>query len=247
MLIKIRAVALRTVPHNDKASILTVWSAEKGRLALLLSAGNTAESRRRRALTMPMSLFEGVVNLRHDSNINRLHEIKAWSPDGFSADVSFHPIRSTVALFLSEVLNVVTREEDADPALWKLITETVPVIARGDSGVLANLPVSFLVRVAQVLGIAPDMERVKKGLYFDMVEGVFRNTLPTHNFALSAAETKLMLLMAHASHGYDKLGHIKLNRKERALFLEKAIQYFTLHHYPVNKLKSLEILRTVFD
>lgn len=241
----ILAVALRTVRHNDRSSILTVWSPTVGRLSLVMPAGNGRESQRRRALTMPMGLIEGVVDIRPGKTVHHLRDIRGWGPAGQRPDVSSHPVRASVALFAAEVLGVVTREGDGDPALWSLVVDTAVRIAGGDALALAYVPLTFLMRLADVIGISPDFHDRRPGFGLDMAEGVFRATRPLHDHWVDADGARLLdMLRTTVGRGRGP-GLMRLSRSVRARLLDGLLDYFTLHQYPLDRLRSLDILRAV--
>lgn len=247
MLTTITAVALRTVRHNDRSSILTAWSGRHGRLSLVMPAGNTKESRRRRALTMPLGLFEGVVNLRDTDTLLQVRDLRAWGPDGVPPDVASHPVRSAVAMFVAEVLTVATREGAADPALWSLIVETVVHIAYSAPATLANLPTAFLVRLAYTLGIAPDMADWQPRHGLDLAEGVFRPTRPTSGQWLPPDQAAFLRTYTEAVRDYGHINKIHLTRTARHNLMNTALRYYSLHHYPMDRLRSLDVLTTIFN
>lgn len=241
----IHAVALRTIKHNERSSILTAWSAELGRVSLLMPAGNGAESRRRRALTMSMALFEGVVDVRPGREIMAVKDLRPWSPAGVPADLTSSPARSTVAMFFAEVLTVVTREGSADEALWRLITETVDCLARSSGRGLANLVPAFLVRLAAVSGIEPDPTAYAKGYGLDMAEGVYRPTRPLHDYWINPADARLIEVFSRMTRRYAHRALIGFERAVRVAMLDGIIKYFTLHNYPLDRLRSLDVLRSL--
>ena len=57
---QLRCVALRTIKYDDRRSIVSAWSEQLGRVSFIVPDGASREARRRRALLMPLSLFEGV-------------------------------------------------------------------------------------------------------------------------------------------------------------------------------------------
>ncbi|MDE6153062.1 MAG: recombination protein O N-terminal domain-containing protein, partial [Muribaculaceae bacterium] len=46
-------IALRTVRHSDRHSILSAYTRQRGRMSFLIPAGNGREATRRRAMLMP--------------------------------------------------------------------------------------------------------------------------------------------------------------------------------------------------
>lgn len=247
MYTSLQAVALRTVRHNDRSSILTAWSPVMGRLSLVMPAGNGPESRRRRALTMPLCLFEGEVDVRPGRELHTVRDIRRCDFSKGASDLASHPVRATVAMFLAEVLSVVTREGDADRRLWSLIVETNGRIATGNGVALSNLPVMFLMRLASCLGIDPDFGEMKSGMGFDMAEGIFRVTRPMHDHWVAPEETRVTAAVWKLAEGYRHISLVRLPRSVRRKILNGIIRYYVLHHYPLDRLRSLDILKTVFD
>lgn len=242
----VTAVALRTVRHNDRASILTAWSPELGRLSLVMPAGNGKESRRRRALTMPLSLFEGVCDIKAGAELHFIKDVRPWHPGGTPLDVAAHPVRATLAMFFSEVLGVVTREGEGDASLWALIVDTARAVSECKSAELANLPAATLLRLASVMGVEPDFGEWRAGMGLDMLEGVFRHTVPLHGYWVDPEAVRLIRTMTMAAENYRHLGILRLSKAVRRKLLDELLRYFALHHYPLDRLKSLDVLKTVF-
>ena len=72
-------IALRNVKYNDRNSILTVYTRQHGRLAMLLPASASAESRRLRALCQPLCRFTCMADIRPTRDIYRMREVRAQS------------------------------------------------------------------------------------------------------------------------------------------------------------------------
>ena len=243
----ILAVALRTVRHNDRTSILTAWSPSQGRLSLVMPAGNGVESRRRRAVTMPLGLFEGVISAARSGTLSRIRDVRTWGPDGYQPDVSSHPVRAAVAMFVAETLSVVTREGDADQLLWQIIIETASLVADAPPTALANVPIMFLLRILRPLGIEPDWHDYVRGKGFDAVDGVFRASAPAHKNWLSGNQARIGAILARAAEGYIHVGLPRLDRSTRNAVLNELIDYFSLHHFPLNRLRSPAVLHALFS
>lgn len=241
------AVALRTIKHNERSSILTAWSAQLGRLSLIMPAGNGAESRRRRALTMPLGLFEGVVDVRPGRELMPVRDVKPWSGLRRPVDLSARPAAASVAMFVAEVIEVVTRPGAGmpDPQLWQLIADTARLLDNAKPNVVAAVPWAFMMQLADVSGIAPDAATYRPGSILDLSEGIFRTTPPLHAYATDNAGARIASVLMRAAHNYSHLGLLHLNRDTRRQLLDSTVQYFTLHHFSLDKLRSLDILRSL--
>lgn len=240
------AVALRTVRHNDKTSILTAWSPTLGRISFAVSAGSGPESRRRRAITMPLGLFEGETEIRKGREVLHIKDLRPRE-NNYMIDILSNPLRSTVAMFIAEVLGVVSREGQPDSLLWTLIEDTVHAVAKCESVALSNLPSAFLMRLSAIQGISPSFDGYSKGMGYDMLDGVFRTTRPLHDNWIDPVKTKLAVTFARASRNYNHLSLLRLPRRVRTEMLDTLLKYFVLHDYPLDRLKSLPVLQTVFS
>ncbi len=247
MYTRITAVALRTIRHNDRSSILTAWSPRLGRLSLLMPAGNGPEARRRRALTMPMALFECEADMRPGRELTAVRDLRPWAPEGLaSPDVSAGPLQASVAMFAAEVLEVATREGAPDAALWELIVVSAYRIAGSRGAEAGALPPAFLMRLAGVLGIEPDIAEWRRGFGLDMREGTFRASRALHDQWIDPAAARVLVTAHRAWAGYDHLGLRVGNRESRARLLDGIVAYFAMHYYRLDRLKSLDVLRAVF-
>lgn len=236
----IHGIALRTVRHNERNDILTLYTAESGRMSVIVSAGTSAASRRRRALTMPLSLVECVVMDRPGRNLNPIRDLRPTLP---LPELHTDPRRMSVAMFTAETLWHILPEGDADKSLWRFLADAVTFLdATPDS--VANFHLALLMGIGHYLGIAPDTASYRPGRIFDMAGGRFLDTPPTaHGHWLEAGD-------AAALHSLQRItltnSHLfEMTRAERQRALDLTLQYYSMHYAPLSRLKSLDILRNV--
>lgn len=233
-------IALRTVKYNDRHSILSAYSREMGRVSFLLPAGNGREASRRRALTMPLTPLECVASVRPDRDI---HTMRDPRPLMVTHTLHSDPVRSAVALFLCEILQVVLRENQEDPALFAFLWEAV---AKLDDPSLnpANFHLCFLSRLGRFIGIEPDADGWAPGRVFDMVEGIFRATPPMHAHYLRPTEAAVVARLSRMT--WDNMSRFRFSRDERNEILDVILRYYTIHYTSMNSLRSLDVLRSLF-
>lgn len=235
----ITAVALRTVKYGESRSILTVWSAQEGRLSLLMPAGTGAESRRRRALTMPLCLFEAAVDVRPDRDIFTARDVRAHR---VLPQLATNPMKVMIAQFLAEVLDVSLREGGVpDPLLWQFLRDSVIALDSMAARQAINFHLNFLVRYATMLGIEPDGGGYTRGDVFDMIDGMFRATPPSHGRYIDSHGARLAHIIINADG--DVISRMALSRADRARLLDVILDYYALHHVDLTRLHTLAILR----
>ncbi len=236
----LHCVALRTIKYNDKHSILSVYSLEMGRLSFLVPAGNGREANRRRALLMPLSIFECVANIKPNSELHTMRDVKISLP---LHGIHSNPMKGTIALFIADVLNVVMRESQSDNATFAFLVEAITRFDVMNEGV-ANFHLCFLYQLGRFIGIEPDISTYQDGAVFDMQEGRFRMTPPLHHKYLSGDDARVVAMMSRIT--FDNMRFYKFNRIQRNNLLDKILEYYTIHYSSLSQMQSLDVLRSLW-
>jgi DNA repair protein RecO (recombination protein O) len=238
----VNCIALRTIKYDDRRSIVTAWSSQLGRLSIAVPAGKGREAQRRRALMMPLSLFEGEVDIRPGREIVSIQDVK---PFVVTSSINNNPIKSVVALFLADVLERILRTNQSDKLLSQFIFESVEYFNSLESPTaIANFHLYFLYALGSYIGIEPDIQSWHKGAIFDLKEGVFRSSAPLHPQYLDPQKAEGIVLLSRMTR--DNLAHIHLNKTERNEMLDRIIDYYTIHLTRLTPLPSLTIVREIF-
>ena len=101
-------VCLRTVPYSDSSAILWGYSRQMGRASFQVPAGHGREARRRRALTMPMSMVECMVNVVPGRSIYTMRDVMPWGAP--SPAVEGDPVKIAIGVFLADLSGSRLRE-----------------------------------------------------------------------------------------------------------------------------------------
>lgn len=239
---ELHCIALRTVRHSDRQSILAAWSRERGRVGIVMPADNGREARRRRALTMPLALFEGIEPSRPCSGeLVRLRELR---PTAVTSSLHSHPVKGSVALFLAEVLDSVLRMAQPEQRLWDFLEASVRALDALSAPVaVANFHLWFLRALATLTGIAPDFGTWRPGAVFDMEEGVFRASAPLHGRYLQPEEALAVRLLGRMTPA--NIAGIRMPRELRSRMLDGILEYYALHGMPAST-RGLDVLRGLF-
>lgn len=231
-------MALRSVAVSDSRTLLAAWSREQGRLTLAFPAGAGREARRRRALSSPLALFEGCVQLRPGKEILSMKDF-APSP-GSPALAPPDAIRNLVAAFLAEVLDSVLRRSAPDASLTDYLFDGARRLAALAPGDVADFHLLFIFGLTRPAGIWPDMSAFAPGAVFDMRDACFRNSPPMHADFLAGDDAALFPALADALAGESRLA---LSRRQRRVALAHILDYLSLHIGGLGNLKSLPILQ----
>ncbi len=241
MLTSIDCIALRTIKYNDRHNILTVYTRQRGRMSLLIGAGSSREANRRRAVTMPLSLVNCIVDLRNDRDIPSVREIRVTRQlAGLHAD----PAKMAMGMFLAEILGIVLSEGDSDENLYNFLSESITSLSDIKQGT-ANFHLAFLYRLGYFLGIQPDISGYREGRVFDLVDSVFRDAPPIHGRYLEATDARALAMLSRMNG--KNLHLFRYSRQQRRQVLTAILDYYSLHYASLSSLNSLEVLRRLFD
>ena len=191
------------------------------------------------ALFQPMFAveIEGIEQPR--ARMHRIREARSLFP---LTSLPFDVRKSTISLFMAEVLYKLIREEEANEPLFDFILDAVYRLDRMDEGI-ANFHLWFLVRLSAFLGFYPGNEYAENHC-FDIRGGLFVPTIPTHRICMDMSCSRLLgeLMKREA----DELQDLRLSRTHRSEFMEAMLAYFGYHFDSIHTVRSIAILREVF-
>lgn len=238
---QLHCIALRTIKYSEKHSILSAYSLEMGRISFLVPAGAGREAVRRRALMMPLGTFECIGDIRPGRDIYTMKEPRATH---VRHGIHSHPVKGAVALFLAEVMSAVLRENQEDMALYAFLEYAIERLDAADAGV-ANFHICFLYGLGRFIGIEPDVSTYREGRVFDMLDGTFRVTPPLHTHYLKQEAATTVAALSRMT--FDNMHRFKFTRSQRHELLDAILRYYTIHYATLSSLKSIDVLRALFD
>ena len=243
---KITGIVLGTIRHSDRHSVTSVYTRERGRMAFLTPAGSSRKSRQTSARLQPLSVFEAEVSI---SATRDLHMPTGVAPVKVWRTLYQDPMKVSVVMFLSEFLQRLLREAPPEPNMWDFIADSIALFdLMADPSSLANFHIAFLVGMMPLTGIKPDLDGYSPGMEFDMKAGVpvlpF-SPLTARGVRIDAEKTALLPKLIRIN--YANARHFRFNGRERTLLLDKILRYYGCHFPGCDNLKSLEILKEIFD
>jgi len=212
-------IVLHTTKYGDSSIIVQCLTEEGGRESFI----TRDRAARPVSLLHPFSVLDCVVS--HGGKGSMRH-LKEFTPkirqDSTRSDIN----KSSIAVFISEVLYKTLLSEGQDRALYEFIERAAAVLESLDEG-CANFHIWFLVRYISLLGF--DIEAVS-----DMEYNPFT--------AQQAA-----LLSETAGKGMETFLELKLSGAQRNEFVSALMKYLSYHLGREIEIKSLAVLRSVMS
>ncbi len=240
MLVKTKGVVLHTIKYGDTSLIAQIYTESHGRQAFLVRGGRGKLSRHPARLLQPLYLLEMEVYYKASREIQHLKELK---PHIIFQTIPHDIKKSTVSLFLGEVLSRTLREEEPNPDLFDFLQSSIQFY---DLSIEGNswFHLLFLAQLTKFLGFYPDNNYSAEKPYFDLLNGHFVPAVPLHPHYLSAGESGEMNRLLQAGFSTAMENYPQAGRRKD--LLDDLIRYFRLHVEGMGEIRSYAVLRELY-
>lgn len=240
MLIKTRGIVLSYLKYRESSIIARVYTERRGVQSYLVNGVRRAKPPGRIALFQPLTLLELVAYVpRQGGTLTRLAEFRCAEP---FRSLPYDVRKSSVALFLSEVLSKSVREEEENESLFRFLHDSILTFDQQEVGT-ENFALLFLLHLASYLGFGVETG----GELIDQV--AMAGPAPTGSYFGSGPAT---LRLREFEHYFDELLRTPAavtipNGQVRRELLAVVIRYYQLHVEGLGEVKSLEVLSEVLS
>jgi len=149
-------------------------------------------------------------------------------------------VKSSIVLFLAEILSGILKEEESNDALFNFIEASIKWFETHDT--YSNFHLIFLLELTKYLGFYPDLN--DRYDYFDLAEGKYQ---ATNSGIYCISDENLMYLKQVLGIKFDGNKKLQMSGDQKREFLSMILLYFKLHLDGFKEPKSLAILNEVFD
>lgn len=241
MLEKTKGIVLHTIKYSENSLILVVYTEEFGRQSYMLSGIHSKKNSVSKKMIQPLSLLSIEVYYKSSRELQKIKEYKSLSP---LAGLHSSIVKTTIGLFIAEILYRTIKEEENNPALFSFLLNSIQYLDFADKGV-ENFHLVFLILLSKFLGFYPHDNYDSGNICFNLLLGSFSPIAENDKNLLNANES----LWIHKLLNMDYSGLIKLEitGSLRSILLDKLIQYFHSHFEGLGPIKSHKILLEIFQ
>lgn len=237
MQVKTKAIVISSLKYQEKSLIVKCFTQSHGLKSYFVrDAFSGRKSNQKIAYFQPLSILEIEAVHKNKGTLENFKEIKISTPfQSIHSDI----YKSTMVMFISEVLYHSIHEEERNEALFSFLEAALLWLDHHDE--IANFHLILLLEITKYLGFYPDVDDIDMP-FFEMTEGVFT---PLHAISsLTAHETSLFkTLIGLRFDNHEKTFHVI----ERQIILKILIDYYSYHLDGFKRPKSLEVLKEVFS
>jgi DNA repair protein RecO (recombination protein O) len=237
MLVKTKAIVISSLKYQEKSLIVKCFTQSDGLKSYFVqSAFSSKKSSQKIAYFQPLTLIEIEASHKNKGTLEHFKEIKlATAYQTINIDI----VKSTIVIFLSEVLHHSIQEEEKNEPLFTFLETALLWLDNHEE--TANFHLILLLEITKFLGFYPDNSETDFP-FFEMNEGQFS---PLHGISC---------LSEHETHLFKKLMNLKFDSDqkvfagiERQILLKILLDYYSIHLDGFKKPKSLDVLKEVFN
>ena len=149
MVEKFEGIVLRTLKYNDGLMIADLYTSQRGRMSFLVPVSHSKRSRVRSVLFQPLSMLSFTATVKIGRTLSRIGEVQPYS---MYSSINNDVVKSSIALYLAELLSYALREDGRDDALFTFLDRSFTLFDNLEHG-YADFHLVFMVQLLRFLGI----------------------------------------------------------------------------------------------
>jgi DNA repair protein RecO (recombination protein O) len=239
MLSTTRGIVFNNVPYSDSRVIARIYTEEYGLLSFIITISRSKKGKNKNSFLQPLTQVDLMFDYRERNDLQSAREISCSSPyHHLHNDI----LKTSLALFISEVLYKSVKEEEANLELYAFISGSLHILDLKQDGV-SNFHLCFLIQLTRFLGFFPHTNESGANSVFDLRDGVFRAQIPTHPLFVDPPEARLLEQLMYLT--YESMNELVLNGELRRMLLRHILRYYELHLNGMRDVKSHQVLEVV--
>lgn len=241
MLLKTKGIVFRSLKYSETSLILDIYTLEKGLRSYIISGVRNKKSKTKAGIMQISSLVDIVAYDKSQSSLQRIKEIK---PSYLYKGIPFNVIKSSLAIFMMELCRKTIKESEHNTSLFDFV-ESWLIHLDGSQGKLSNVPLMFMVQLADEIGFGLQNNYSETATIFNLKEGSFASENDSiESYCNSDQSVVLSQLLSSDINNYHSINILK---KDRSGLMSNLIKFYQWHIDNFDNLKSLDVLRTVFS
>ena len=241
MLTKTTAIVLHNIKYGDSKMIVDMFTRAHGRMSFVVSIPKSSKSKLRKQFFQPLSMLSLEYDYRPKVQLQKIRNVALFHP---YSSLPFDIDKLTVGMFISEFLYHSLYGEQQNEQMFDYISDSLMWFDSSPSPT-ANFHLVFMMRLSLFLGFYPNLDDFVPGCVFDLRSGSFSSVAPLYSDYLLPDEASQMSLMMRMN--YSTMHLFKFTRAQRNRLLDVIVQYYRLHIPGFPDMKSLDVLRNIYD
>jgi DNA repair protein RecO (recombination protein O) len=238
MLYKTRGIVLKNIKYAENSQITKIYTEKFGLRTYFIKGLSGKNGKARKVLLQSLSLVNLNVYEKQSSDLQYVRDVEsAYFFQSVYTDIR----KSSILLFLNEIIYKSLKEETPNNELFDFLFRSIVELDEIKEHV-SFFHIIFMIRFTKYLGFYPQNSYSQKSQVFDMPEGLFVASHPLHNDFFHEETSRVFSAILEGN--YDVFYHQPALRNS---LLDNIIRFYSLHVPVFGEIKSLFILKQLFD
>lgn len=240
MILASEGIVLRTIKYSDSSVISKIYTREKGMLSFLIMGLYSKKAAIKPSMLQSLQPLELQFYWHQNKTLFKIKELR---PAVILNNLHYDLNRSSIAVFMAELINKSIQEEETHPALYDFLMKSILMLDSLQSS-LANFPLFFLLEYSKVLGFYPQNNYSTKTAFFELHQGMFTNESDNDNYFILPPASEYFGKMLETN--FEQFDTLSIPKQTRQLLLKKMIAYYQIHLHGFRNLNSLQVLEDMY-
>jgi len=236
---KTRGIVLQVTDYAESSIIAKIYTESFGMQSYLVNGVRKNRARFNSNLFQPLTLIHLVAYHKPGKGLHRVAEI---SCDTHYTSIPYDFVKSSLAIFIDELLYKSIREEESNEALFGFLFHAFQILDL-DTADCSRFHLFLMGQLTRYLGFYPHGEYNSQASYFNLLDGVFQGHQPLHPYFLNGDAASRFYEMV--STDFDHYASVELTSQEKKSLLHSLILYYELHLTHGTKINSHHVLEEV--
>ncbi len=241
MMHKTKGIVLHSTKFSETSVIVKIYTEIFGLQSYIFRGIHSKKSKFKSVCFQTLSLLEMEVYHKQKSNIQSAKEIRFAYP---YQQIPFDIQKSSVALFINELIYKSIREEEANPTLFSFLWQSFLQLDTMEENA-GCFHLVFAMQLTRHLGIQPQNNYSSSNDLFHLRDGNFQSKMSGDPNYLDPNESRIFFLLSTTP--LELFSTIFLDTDTKNHLLETIIKYYQLHLPGFKGLKSHLVLHSVLS
>lgn len=242
MLLKTKAVVLKTVKYGETSLIATLFTEAAGVQAYMVQGvRSSSQARNRAGMFQPGSLLDLVVYEQPDKNLKR---IKEYHQAHIYTSLQEQVVKNCILLFSVELLYRLLPPHAEMPSLFDFCFDYFILLDQAPIAQAANFPLYFIVQCSRELGYEISGTYTDATPHLNLKEGGFTADTPESASITTHADAEMLNQLLTIDNWH--LHHtVAMSSAMRFRLIDWFIAFLQQHTQHMGNIRSLQVLQAV--
>ncbi len=239
MIEKTSGIVLHSLRYGESSVIIKVFTRSRGLQSYLVSGVRKPKAKIPNNLFQPLTIIDIVAYHKEKGGLQHIKEVSC--PRAHTS-IPYDIMKSSIAMFLSEVLVKSIKEQDPNTGMYDFLTQALEMLDRTHEKV-ADFHLVFLIHLSRFLGFQPRNNFDRHHCFFNLREGLFQRHYEENTTCLNQ-ELSLIIHQINTSELHHPEG-LSISNEARRSLLKVTIDYYSYHLEGFQGIRSHLVLETV--